>query len=121
MGLQKKIRLRRKRRVLRVRGRQFSRGEKLRIAVFRSLNHIYAQIIDDNEHKTVLSLSSINLKKDEGVKGSKKDVAKQVGLKLGEMAIDKKFSNVFFDRGGCFYHGRVSALAEGLRESGLKF
>lgn len=118
MSLLKRLRKRVQQRIFRVRGRQLSRGVKLRISVFRSLNHIYAQIIDDNQQKTVLSYSSFNLKK---AKGKKADIAKQVGLELGKMAIEKNLSDVFFDRGCYLYHGRVRALADGLREAGLKF
>lgn len=114
----KTIKLRNRRRTFRVRNQQYSRGLKPRISVFRSLNHISAQIIDDSQHTTVLSLSSRNMK---NATGSKREVAKQVGLELGKLAVSKKINDVFFDRGGYLYHGRVAALAEGLREAGLKF
>lgn len=103
---------------MRVRGGQVSRGSKPRVSVFRSLNHIYAQIIDDNNHSTLFSLSSNSLK---AQSGTKKELAKIVGLELGKMAVAQNLSEVFFDRGGYLYHGRVSALADGLREAGLKF
>lgn len=118
MSLLKKLKHRLKRRTLRVRGGQFSRGSKPRVSVFRSLNHIYAQVIDDSKHATLLSLSSHSLKT---TSGTKTELAKQVGLELGKMAVDKNLSEVFFDRGGYLYHGRVQALADGLREAGLKF
>jgi large subunit ribosomal protein L18 len=118
VSLLKKHRQRIRRKVLRVRGRQFSRGTKLRVSIQRSVCHIYAQIIDDAKQETVLSYSSLNLKK---APGTKKELAKKVGLELGKMAVDKKIADVFFDRGGFLYHGRVQALAEGLREAGLKF
>ena len=100
------------RRIHRVRSNQ-SRGIRLRVCVYRSLSQIYVQIIDDNKHETVASYSSLQLKKTE--------VAKKVGLELGKIALNKKISDVFFDRGGYLYHGRVKALADGLREAGLKF
>jgi large subunit ribosomal protein L18 len=106
------------RRVFRVRGKQLSRGQKPRIAVFRSLNHIYAQIIDDNASKTLVSFSSLSLSK---AKGDKKDIAKKVGLELGKLAVEKAIKDAFFDRGKYKYHGRVKALADGLREAGLNF
>jgi len=106
------------RRVFRVRGKQFSRSEKPRITVFRSLANIYAQIIDDSAQKTLVSFSSLNLEK---VQGDKEEVAKLVGLQLGKLAVDKKIKDVFFDRGRYKFHGRVKALAEGLREAGLNF
>jgi large subunit ribosomal protein L18 len=118
VSMLKKLKQRHTRRVLRVRSRQFSRGQKPRVSVFRSLNHIYAQIIDDNQQKTMLSFSSRNLKK---ASGSKKDLAKKVGLELGKLAVVQKISDIFFDRGSYRYHGRVQALADGLREAGLKF
>jgi large subunit ribosomal protein L18 len=114
----KKLRDRLKRRTLRVRSHQVSRGKKMRISVNRSLNHIYAQIIDDSKHATVLSYSSLNMTKPSGKKA---EIAKQVGLELGKMALTKNITDVFFDRGGYLYHGRIKALAEGLREAGLKF
>lgn len=118
MSLQKKITRRTKRRVFRVRNRFVSRGEKLRVTVFRSLNHIYAQIIDDKAGVTLVSASSAAIK---GLKGDKKEVAKQVGMTLGKLAVEKNIGDVFFDRGRYLYHGRVRALADGLREGGLKF
>lgn len=118
MSLLKRLKQRIRRRVMRVRARQQSRGEKLRISVYRSLNHIYAQIVDDSKHATVLSYSSLTLKE---ASGTKKEIAKQVGMELGKMAIKQSISDVYFDRGGFLYHGRVQALAEGLREAGLKF
>ncbi|MBM3892961.1 50S ribosomal protein L18 [Candidatus Dependentiae bacterium] len=118
VSLLKRLKARQKRKTLRVRSAQQSRGEKLRITVFRSLNHIYAQIIDDSKGCTLASCSSKVLT---DAKGSKKEVAKQVGLALGKIAVSKNLNNVFFDRGGALYHGRVQALAEGLREAGLSF
>ena len=106
------------RRVFRVRGKQLSRGEKPRISVFRSLNHIYAQIIDDSANATLVSFSSLNLGK---IKGDKKEVAKKVGLELGKLAAQKSIKEAFFDRGKYKYHGRVKALADGLREAGINF
>ena len=117
MSLLKKLKQRAKRRVLRVRGQQLSRGQKHRVSVHRSLNHIYAQIIDDAQHETVLSYSSMKLDGND----KKADAAKKVGIELGKMALDKNITDVFFDRGGYLYHGRIRSLAEGLREAGLKF
>ena len=82
------------------------------------MKHIYVQIIDDNAHKTLLGFSSLNLSTKAG---DKKAVAKLVGMELGKLAVEKNIENVFFDRGLYLYHGRVQALADGLRESGLKF
>ena len=88
---------------------------KPRLAVFRSSTHIYAQIIDDSKNVTLLSES------DTKVTGTKKEKAYSVGKKLAEKAAKKKISQVVFDRGGFLYHGRVSELAKGAREGGLKF
>lgn len=118
MSLLKKIKIRTQRRLFRVRNAQPSRGSKLRISVHRSLKHIYAQVIDDANHATVASFSSVNLEK---AAGAKKDVAKAVGLQLGKILLEKNLTDLFFDRGSYLYHGRVKALADGLRESGLNF
>lgn len=118
MSLQKRIKIRTRRRQFRVRNTQVSRGLKLRVTVHRTLSHIYAQIIDDVAAKTVLSCSSLTL---DNCKGDKKEVAKQVGLALGKMAVAQNMTDVFFDRGTYLYHGRVKAIADGLRESGLNF
>ncbi len=115
---QKKIEKRLKRRGFRVKNKQMSRGVLLRVSVFRSLNHISAQIIDDATSTTIVSYSSQSIK---GKKADKTAVARQVGLSLGKLALEKSVENVFFDRGHYLYHGRVKALADGLRECGLKF
>ena len=107
------------RRIHRVRNKQVSRGTKPRISVFRSVKHIYAQIIDDAQQKTLVSFSSLHFG-DKKV-GDKTAAAKRVGLELGKLAIEKNVGDVFFDRGCFLYHGRVKALADGLREAGLKF
>jgi large subunit ribosomal protein L18 len=118
VSIVKKQKERTKRRGLRVRGAQKSRGLKPRVSVFRSLKQIYAQIIDDSTHSTKVSFSSISLK---GANGDKTAIAKLVGIELGKLAVEKGIVEVFFDRGSNKYHGRVRALAEGLREGGLKF
>ena len=118
MSLLKKIQLRTVRRTFRVRNAQPSRGERVRISVYRTLKQIYAQAIDDKTHQTVASFSSLTLAK---VAGDKKEQARQVGLELGKVLLQKNLTSVFFDRGHFLYHGRVKALADGLRESGLQF
>ncbi len=118
MSLQKQIKKREQRRIHRVRNAQVSRGVKPRITVFRSVKHIYAQIIDDSKHATLVSFATVNLKDSSG---DKKTCAHRVGVELGKMAIDKAIKDVFFDRGCYLYHGRVKALADGLREAGLNF
>jgi large subunit ribosomal protein L18 len=91
-------------------------GERPRVAIFRSTQHIYAQIIDDMQHKTLVSESDLKIKS-----GNKTDKATQVGEALAKKAVAQKISKVVFDRGGFLYHGRVKALAEGLRKGGLDF
>ncbi|MBU1007467.1 50S ribosomal protein L18 [Candidatus Dependentiae bacterium] len=118
MGAEKKLKQQRKRRSFRVRNGLLSRGAKPRVSVFRSLKQIYAQVIDDATGKTLVSFSSLKLK---DAKGDKSSFAKQVGLELGKLATEKAIKEVFFDRGAYRYHGRVRALAEGLREGGLTF
>jgi large subunit ribosomal protein L18 len=105
----------RKRRQLRVRDVD-QKGHMPRVAVFRSLSEIYAQLIDDNEGKTLASASSLTLKK---ASGDKKEVAFSVGKELARKALEKGVQQACFDRGRFLYHGRVKSLADGLREGGL--
>lgn len=106
--LSKKIRIRKK-----IKGSP----EKPRLCFFRSLSHIYAQLIDDVNHKTILSVSSLAIDK----KVSLKSMATEVGKLLAVKAQEVKISNVVFDRNGFVYHGRVKAFADAARENGLKF
>jgi len=98
-------------------------SERPRLVVFRSNKQIYAQIIDDVTQQTLTTASSISKELAEKVKKAKtkKDQAKLVGKFIAEQALEKKISQVVFDRAGYLYHGRVKALAEGAREGGLKF
>ncbi len=94
--------------------------DKLRITVYKSKKNISAQIIDDNLHKTIVSASSAE--KELKNKNTKKmDASNILGEILAKRAIDKKIKNVYFDRGGYKYHGRVKAFADSLRKNGLKF
>lgn len=88
-----------------------------RLNVFRSNSNIYAQLIDDETNKTILSTSSLELKLDK----NNIETAKLVGKDLAQKANNAKIKEVVFDRGGYLYHGKVKALAESARESGLKF
>ncbi len=115
MSLQRKLKQQRNRRTLRVRS-QLKSTDVPRITVFRSLKHMYAQLIDTNAAKTVASCSSLELK---DIKGDKKQQAKAIGQELGRRAVAQGINQVQFDRGKFLYHGRVQALAEGLREAGL--
>ena len=109
-----------RRRHSRVRRRVKGTSERPRLAIFRSNQHIYAQVIDDTEHKTLAAASTLD--KDTGVKiGSNSEAAAAVGKLIAERAKSKKISQVVFDRGGNLYHGRVAALADAAREGGLKF
>lgn len=105
---------------IRRRSKAFGTAERPRLSVFRSNKQIYAQIIDDEEGKTLASCSSRS--KDVSSQPlSKIEVGKEVGKKLAEIAKSKGIEKVVFDRGGFKYHGRVKALAEGAREGGLIF
>ena len=104
---------------IRVRAKISGTTERPRLAVYRSNANIYAQIIDDVKGVTLCSASSIE-KDFEGI-GSNKEAAKKVGAKIAEKALAAGITEVVFDRGGYIYHGRVSELAEGAREAGLKF
>ena len=103
----------------RVRGKISGTAETPRLCVYRSNANISAQIIDDVKGVTLVSASS--LEKDLKGHGGNKESATEVGKMIAERAIAKGITNVVFDRGGYLYHGRVSALAEGAREGGLKF
>ncbi|MDD2646638.1 MAG: 50S ribosomal protein L18 [Patescibacteria group bacterium] len=92
--------------------------ERPRLSVFRSNQHIYAQLIDDQHGKTLMSVSDLSFKKN---KNNKSTMAKQVGQLIAAKALESKISQVVFDRGGYQYHGRIKQLAEGAREGGLKF
>ncbi len=107
------------RRHQRVRKNISGTAEKPRLNVFRSANHIYAQIIDDVKGVTLVAASSVD--KDFKGYGGNVEGAKEVGKKVAEKAQAAGIKNVVFDRGGYVYHGRVAALAEGAREGGLEF
>jgi len=93
--------------------------ERPRLCVFRSANHIYAQLIDDENAKVLLSVSDLDVKA--AKKSAKSEKAKEVGKLIAKMAIEKKIEKVVFDRAGFVFHGRIKVLAEGAREGGLKF
>ena len=92
--------------------------ERPRLSVFRSNKQIYAQLIDDIQGHTLLSVSS---RFEEHNDGNKTETAKEIGKRVAEKAIAANITEIVFDRGGYLYHGRVKALAEGAREGGLKF
>jgi len=109
----------RQKRHTRVRATISGTAERPRLNVFRSLNHIYAQLIDDIAGVTLVAASSIE--KDFTGAGGNKTAAAAVGKALAGRAKDKGITAVVFDRGGYLYHGRVQALADGAREGGLQF
>jgi large subunit ribosomal protein L18 len=110
----------RQRRHLRVRKRVAGTGERPRLSVFRSLRHMYAQLIDDETGRTLVAASSAEKDVRQELEPlPMKDVAKRVGAMIGERAKEKGIEAVVFDRGGYKYHGRVAALADGAREAGL--
>ena len=92
--------------------------ERPRLNVYRSLNHIYAQVIDDQSGKTLVSASSLGLKLKSGGNVA---AARETGKAVAERATEKGIKRVVFDRGGFLYHGRVKALADAAREAGLEF
>ena len=104
----------------RVRKKVSGTAECPRLCVFRSLSHIYAQVIDDVTGKTLVSASTLDADL-KGSYGGNKDAAKKVGLSIAKKATDAGIKNVVFDRGGYVYHGRVAELAAGAREGGLNF
>ncbi len=106
----------------RVRKKVSGTAECPRLCVYRSLNHIYAQIIDDVKGNTLVACSTVEKAVMELVKDlSKKEASKVVGQELAKKALAKGIENVVFDRGGYIYTGRVEYLADGAREAGLKF
>lgn len=106
----------------RVRKRASGVAGRPRLNVYRSLNNIYAQIIDDEKGQTLISASTLDEEAREAIKaGGNVEAAKVVGKAIAKRALKKRIKQVVFDRGGYKYHGRVKALADAAREGGLKF
>ena len=109
----------------RIRKKLMGTEERPRLNVYRSVNHIYAQVIDDAKGVTLVQATSVE--KGKGIKGDKRPTggnvssAKEVGKLIAERAKDKGIKKVVFDRGGYLYHGRIKALADAAREAGLEF
>ena len=119
VAIRKRLRNRRK---LQIKRRVQKNKDKLRLSVFKSVNHIYAQIIDDRKKKTLVSESTLSKE----FKGSKKNggnigAAKWVGKALGKKAVEQGIKELCYDRNGFIFHGRIKALADAVRESGIKF
>ncbi len=122
MNTAKKKRLARVRRHRRIRKKVFGTSERPRLNVYRSLKHIYGQVIDDNAGHTLVSASTVD--GEVLAELGEKDKAEQaflVGQVLARRALEKGINSVIFDRGGWAYHGRVKALADGARKEGLEF
>ena len=110
----------RKRVHTRIRRRLQGTSERPRLNIYRSLNHIYAQVIDDSKGVTLVSASTAS-KAGKVKTGGNLAAAKQIGKTIAELAKAKGVSKVVFDRGGYLYHGRIKALADSAREAGLQF
>jgi large subunit ribosomal protein L18 len=114
--------VRRQRRQRRVRAKVKGTAQRPRLNVFRSARHIFAQVIDDSQGRTLVAASTLDADVRAQAKALKKtEEAKVVGKLIAQRALEKGFKQVVFDRGGFQYHGRVKALAEGAREGGLEF
>lgn len=112
----------RERRKLRIRSKISGEAERPRLSVFRSTKHIYAQVVDDTDGRTLAAASTLS----RDLKGTldndnKSDAARKVGALIAKICLEKKIEKVVFDRNGYLYHGRVQALAEAAREAGLQF
>ena len=105
----------------RIRKKVQGTAERPRLNVYRSVNHIYVQLIDDLAGKTLIAASSAVGKKGQRKAGGNLAAAKEIGKSIAEKAKAKGISKVVFDRGGYLYHGRVKALADAAREGGLQF
>jgi large subunit ribosomal protein L18 len=103
----------------RIRRKLAGTSERPRLAIFRSVAHIYAQVIDDGAGKTLVSASSVD--KDGKTNGGNVAAAKAIGKLVAQRAKEKGIKSVVFDRGGYKYHGRIKALADAAREAGLEF
>ncbi len=102
----------------RIREKLSGTSERPRLNVYRSLNHIYAQVINDQKGETIVSASSLGMKLKTGGNVAS---AKEIGKTIAEKAVAKGIKRVVFDRGGFLYHGRIKALADAAREAGLEF
>ncbi len=111
-----------RRRHARIRRKVFGTSERPRLAVFRSNQHIYAQVIDDSLHQTLVSASTLDPDLKSALSASNTcDASTHVGKLIAERAVEKGIRQVVFDRGGKIYHGRIKALADAARENGLDF
>jgi len=112
----------RQKRKIRIRKKIFGTEARPRLSVFRSAKHIYAQLVVDSSGSTILAASTVSPEiRNEIANLKKSDAARKVGEWIGRKAAEKNIRKVVFDRNGFLYHGRIKALAEGARESGLEF
>lgn len=111
----------RQRRKIRIRKKVNGTELRPRLVVFRSNTHIYAQIVDDREGKTLVSSSTLSLSRSEKGLHCNKSGAVRVGNEIARLAREKNIAKVVFDRNGYIYHGRIKAVADGAREGGLEF
>ena len=111
----------RKRRKVHIRKKISGTVERPRLVVFRSNQHIYAQVIDDTAGVTLVATSTLSLSKDAEKCTCNKAGAQNVGKEIARLALEKNIRKVVFDRNGYLYHGRIQAVAEGAREGGLEF
>jgi large subunit ribosomal protein L18 len=102
----------------RIRRKLAGTGERPRLNVYRSLNHLYVQVIDDQKGETLVAASTMSLKLKTG---GNLAAAKEIGKAVAELAVKQGIKKVVFDRGGYLYHGRIKALADAAREAGLEF
>jgi len=116
LKIEKRIRRHRK-----IRMNMHGTKDRPRFFVFRSNQHIYAQLVDDDNAKILISVSENDLHQGSSKKEKKSDIAKQIGKLIAKKAIENKIEKVVFDRGGIVFHGRIKALADGAREGGLIF
>ena len=117
-----KIKIKRQKRMVRhcrIRAKVKGTSQRPRLSVFRSSKHIYGQLIDDEKHQTLASVSDAEIKKNKNLK--KADLAKEAGKILAKKASELKIKKAVFDRGGYKFHGRIKELAQGAREGGLEF
>lgn len=119
--------VKRQRRHKRIKAKISGTKDRLRLCVFRSHSHIYAQLIDDDKKKVICSANDLKIKASKAKSSGKEEMSqkRQLAFKVGKMiaekALEKKIEKVVFDRGGYKYHGRIKAVAEGAREGGLQF
>lgn len=115
----KKEQIKRKQRHKRIRAKIKGTAARPRLVVFRSNQHLYVQLIDDDKGKTLVSLSDFGIKQKKGL--TRLELAKKIGISIAKKALEQNIKKVVFDRAGYKYHGRIKAIADGARKSGLEF